>query len=49
MFMGAQILFGKSRDQVDSLIKTVHLFSTDIGIMVFAITKCAVLILKRGK
>lgn len=38
-------LFGNSCDQIDLLIKTVHLFSTDIG-MLFGIKKCTVLILK---
>ena len=41
-------LYGKSRDQIDSLVRTVHPFSTDIRIE-FSIKKCAVLILKRGK
>ena len=42
------LLFGKTQDQIDSLIKTVHLFSSDIG-MVFGIDKCGVVIMKRGK
>ena len=41
-------LFGKSYEQIDSLVQTVHTFSTDIG-MEFGIKKCGVLILKRGK
>ena len=41
-------LFVKTQDQIDSLIKTVHLFSSDIG-MVFGIDKCGVVIMKRGK
>ena len=41
-------LFGKTQDQIDSLIKMVHLFSSDIS-MVFGIDKCGVVIMKRGK
>ena len=41
-------LFGKSYEQIDSLVQTVHTFSTDIG-MEFGIKKCGVLVLKRGK
>ena len=42
------ILYGKSEVQIDSLVKTIQLVSTDIG-MEFGIKKCGVLILKRGK
>ena len=48
LFMDDLKLFGKTQDQIDSLIKTVHLFSSDIG-MVFGIDKCGVVIVKRGK
>ena len=41
-------LFGKSEDQIDSLIQTVFIFSEDIG-MEFGLTKCGVVILKKGK
>ena len=41
-------LYLESSDQIDSLVRTVHLFSTDIR-MEFGMKKCAVLILKRGK
>ena len=41
-------LFGKSCEQIDSLVPTVHTFSTDIG-MEFGIKQCGMLILKRGK
>ena len=41
-------LFGKSYKQIDSLLQTVHTFSTDIG-MEFGIKKSGVLVLKRGK
>ena len=48
LFMGDLKLLGKSYEQIDSLVQTVHTFSTDIG-MEFGIKKCGVLILKRGK
>ena len=41
-------LFGKSYEQIDSLVQTVHTFSTDIG-MEFGIKKSGVLVLKRSK
>ena len=41
-------LFAKSKNQIDSLMQTVHIFSEDIG-MQFAIKKCGVLIKERGK
>ena len=41
-------LFGKSDDQIDSLVHTVHLLSKDIN-MEFRLKKCGVLVLKRGK
>jgi len=41
-------LLGKSEDQIDSLVQTVHLFSEDIG-MEFGLKKCGVLLMKRGK
>ena len=40
--------FGKSYEQIDSLVQTVHTFSIDIGLE-FGIRKCGVLVLKRGK
>ena len=41
-------LFTKSKNQIDSLVQTVHIFSEDIG-MQFGIKKCGVLIMERGK
>ena len=41
-------LYAKTSNQLDSLIQTVRIFSSDIG-MKFGIEKCAVLIIKRGK
>ena len=48
LFMDDLKLFGKTQDQIDSLIKAIQLFSSDIG-MVFGIDKCGALIMKRGK
>ena len=41
-------LFTKSKNQIDSLVQTVYIFSEDIG-MQFGIKKCGVLIMERGK
>ena len=41
-------LFGKNEEQIDSLVKTVHIFSKDIG-MEFGIKKCGMLVMKKGK
>ena len=41
-------LYAKSEDQTNTLVKTVHVFSTDIS-KEFAIKKCGVLTMKRGK
>ena len=40
-------LFVKSKNQIDSLVQTVYIFSEDIG-MQFGIKKCGVLIMERG-
>ena len=40
-------LFGKSEDQIDSLVQTVQLLSEDIR-MEFVLKKCSVLISDRG-
>ena len=48
LFMDDLKLFGKNEEQIDSLVSTVHIFSTDIG-MEFALRKCGVVTLKRGK
>ena len=48
LFMDDLKLFGKNEKQVDILVKTVRIFSHDIG-MEFGISKCAVLIMNRGK
>ena len=41
-------LYSKSEKALDSLIQTVRIFSTDIG-MQFGIDKCAMLVMKKGK
>ena len=48
LFMDDLKLFGKNEKQVDTLVNTVRIFSNDIG-MEFGISKCAVLVMKRGK
>ena len=48
LFMDDLKLYGKSEEQIDSLVRTVHILSTDIG-MEFGIRKCGIIILKRGK
>ena len=48
LFMDDLKLFGKSYEQSDSLVQTVHTSSIDVG-MEFGIKKCGVLVLKRGK
>ena len=47
LFMDDLKLYGQNEKQVDSLVNTVRIFSKDIG-MEFGISKCAVLIMKRG-
>ena len=41
-------LYSKNEKELDSLIKTVRVFSQDIR-MLFGINKCATIVLKRGK
>ena len=48
LFMDDLKLFGKSYEQNDFLVRTVHTFTRDIG-MEFGIKKCGVLVLKRDK
>ena len=47
-FMDNLKLYAKSEEQINTLVRTVYLFSTDIG-MEFGIKKCGILTLKRGK
>ncbi|CAB4045859.1 Hypothetical predicted protein, partial [Paramuricea clavata] len=46
--MDALKLFGKNKEQIDSLAKTVHIVGKDIG-MEFGMKKCGMLVMKRGK
>ena len=48
LFMDDLKLFGKSDDQIDSLVQILFTFSEDIG-MEFGLKKCGVVILKKGK
>ena len=48
LFMDDLKLFVESKNQIDSLVQTVHILSEDIG-MQFGIKKCGVLIMERGK
>ena len=48
LFMDDLKLFGKSEDQIDSLVQTVFIFSEDIG-MEFGLKKCGEVILKKQK
>ena len=41
-------LFSKNEKQMDTLVRTVHVFSTDIGMM-FGMKKCEIVTMKRGK
>ena len=41
-------LFAKSKNQIHSLVETVHKFSEDIGIQM-VIKKCGLLIMEREK
>ena len=48
LFMDDLKLYAKSEEQTNTLERTVHVFSTDIG-MEFGIKKCAILTMKRGE
>ena len=48
LFMDDLKLFAKGKNQIDSLVQTVHIFSQDTGVQ-FGIKKCGVLIMERGK
>ena len=48
LFMDDLKLFAKSKEQTNTPVRTVHVFSTDIG-MEFGIKKCAILTMKRGE
>ena len=42
------ILYAKSEEQTNTLVRTLHVFSTDIS-MEFGIKKCGILAMKAGK
>ena len=48
LFMDDLKLFSKCEEQMDILVRTVHVFSTDIG-MEFGMKKYRILTMKRGK
>ena len=48
LFMDDLKLYAKSEEQTNILVRTVHVFSTDIG-MEFGIKKCRILTMKRDK
>ena len=48
LFMDDLKVYGKSEREINSLVSTVELFSTDVG-MEFGTKKCGTLVLKRGK
>ena len=48
LYMDDLKLYGKSHDQIETLVETVHTVSKDIR-MEFGIKKCGMLLLKRGK
>ena len=48
LFVDDLKLFAKSKNQIDSLVETVHIFSEDIG-MQSGIKKCGLIIMERGR
>ena len=48
LFMDDLKLFSKSEQQIDTLVRTVHVFSSDVG-MKFGLKKYEILTMKRGK
>ena len=48
LYMDDLKLYGKSSDELESLLKTVWIFSTDIS-MVFSLEKCTTLTIHQGK
>ena len=48
LYMDDLKLYGKSLEELDSLVQTVRIYSKDIG-MEFGIEKCAMIEMKRGK
>ena len=48
LFIDDLKMYAKSEEQTNTLVRTVYVFSTDIG-MEFGIKKCGILTMKRGK
>ena len=48
LYMDDFKLFAKSEEQIDTLVRTVHVYSNVIGIE-FGMKKCGILTMKRGK
>ena len=48
LFMNDLKLYGKSEDQIGSLVQTVHIVSSDVGVE-FGSRKCGILLMKRGE
>ena len=48
LFIDDLKIYGKDKDQLDSLVQTVRIFSNDIA-MTFGIEQCAMVEMKRGK
>ena len=48
LFIDDLKLYAKSEEQTNTLVKTLYVFSTDIG-MEFGVKKCGILTMKRGK
>ena len=48
LFMEDLKLFSKGEKQVNTLVRTVHIFITDIGVQ-FEMKKCGLFTMKRGK
>ena len=48
LFMDDLKLYAMNEEQTNTLVRTMHVFSTDIG-MEFGIKKCGILTMKRGK
>ena len=48
LYMDDLKLYGKNKNELESLVQTVRIFTQDIG-MKFGIEKCATIVMKRGK
>ena len=48
LFMDDSKLYAKSEEQTNTLVETVYVFNTNIG-MEFGIKKCGILTMRRGK